>query len=52
MKEDKMIEACSMHGRNETCVQNIYGKYEDRRPLGRSRRRWEDNIEMDLRKIG
>jgi hypothetical protein len=21
-------------------------------PLGRSRRRWEDNIEMDFRKLG
>jgi hypothetical protein len=25
---------------------------EGKRPLGRSRRRWEDNIKMDLRKIG
>jgi hypothetical protein len=25
---------------------------EGRRPLGRPRRRWEDNIKMDLRKIG
>jgi hypothetical protein len=25
---------------------------ECRRPLGRSRRRWEDNIKMDLREIG
>jgi hypothetical protein len=25
---------------------------EGRRPLGRPRRRWEDNIEMDLREIG
>jgi hypothetical protein len=23
-----------------------------RRPLGRPRRRWEDNIKMDLREIG
>jgi hypothetical protein len=27
-------------------------KYERRRPLGRPRRRWEDNIRMDLREIG
>jgi hypothetical protein len=26
-------------------------KLEGRRPLGRPRRRWEDNIEMDLREI-
>jgi hypothetical protein len=25
---------------------------EGKRPLGRSRRRWEDNINMDLREIG
>jgi hypothetical protein len=27
-------------------------KSEGTRPLGRSRRRWEDNIKMDLREIG
>jgi hypothetical protein len=28
------------------------GRHEGRRPLGRPRRRWEDNIKMDLREIG
>jgi hypothetical protein len=28
------------------------GKPEGKRPLGRLRRRWEDNIRMALRKIG
>jgi hypothetical protein len=28
------------------------GRPEGRRPLGRPRRRWEDNIKMDLREIG
>ena len=27
-------------------------KPEGRRPLGRHRRRWEDNIKMDLREVG
>jgi hypothetical protein len=27
------------------------GKREGKRPLGRPRRRWEDNIRMDLREI-
>jgi hypothetical protein len=27
------------------------GKPEGKRPLGRSRRRWVDNIKMDLREI-
>jgi hypothetical protein len=30
----------------------LMGKPEERRPLGRSRRRWEDNIKMDLREVG
>jgi hypothetical protein len=28
------------------------GKLEGKRPLGRPRRRWEDNIKMDLRETG
>jgi hypothetical protein len=28
------------------------GKPEGKRPLGRQRRRWVDNIKMDLREIG
>ena len=28
------------------------GKHEGRRPLGRSRRGWEDNIKMDLEEMG
>jgi hypothetical protein len=30
----------------------LVGRPEGRRPLGRPRRRWEDNIKLDLRKIG
>jgi hypothetical protein len=29
----------------------LVGRPESKRPLGRPRRRWEDNIKMDLRKI-
>ena len=28
------------------------GKPEGKRPLGRPRRSWEDNIKMDLREVG
>jgi hypothetical protein len=41
-----------MHGRGEEKVQSFSGKPEGNRPLGRTRRRWEDGIRMDLRKIG
>jgi len=30
----------------------LVGKPEGKRPLGRPRRRWEDNIKMDLREAG
>jgi len=30
----------------------LVGKPEGKRPLGRPRRRWEDNIEMDLQEVG
>ena len=30
----------------------LVGKPEGKRPLGRLRRRWEDNIRIDLREVG
>jgi hypothetical protein len=29
----------------------LVGRHEGRRPLGRPRRRWDDNIKMDLQKV-
>jgi hypothetical protein len=35
------------------CVYRVLaGRFEGKRPLGRPRHRWEDNIKMDLREIG
>ena len=30
----------------------LVGKQEGKRPLGRPRRRWENNIKMDLQEVG
>jgi hypothetical protein len=30
----------------------LVGKPEEKRPLGRPRRRWEDNIKLDLEEVG
>jgi hypothetical protein len=30
----------------------LVGKPEEKRPLGRHKRRWEDNIKVDLYKVG
>ena len=32
-------------------VEFLVGKPEGKRPLGRPRRRWEDNIKMDLQEV-
>jgi hypothetical protein len=39
--------ACSKHGKDEKYMRNFGRKFQ-KRPLGRRRRRWEDNITMDL----
>jgi hypothetical protein len=38
-------------GRRKT-YRVLVGKLEGERPLGRPRRRWEDNIKMDLQEVG
>jgi hypothetical protein len=39
-------------GERRGAYRALLGKPEARRPLGRPRRRWEDNIKMDLREVG
>ena len=47
-----MGRICSMYGAIHKCIQSLSGKPEGKKPLGRPRRRWEDNIIMDLREVG
>jgi len=47
-----MGRACSTHGTDENCIHYFDRKPEGKEPLGTSRRRWEDNIKMDLRITG
>ena len=44
--------ACSAHGVGERRVQYFVGKAGGNRTLCRPRRRWEDNIKMDLQEVG
>jgi hypothetical protein len=39
-------------GKKRNAYRIFAGKPEGKRPSGRPRRRWEDNIRMDLREIG
>jgi hypothetical protein len=39
-------------GERRDAYRTLMGKPEERRPLGRPRHRWEDNIKMDRREVG
>jgi len=43
---------CSAYGEEESVYRVLVGKLEGKRPLGRPRRRWEDNIKMNLQEVG
>jgi len=38
-------------GEGKSAYRNSEGKPEGTRPLGRPRRRWEDNIKIDLQEV-
>jgi len=39
-------------GEGRGVLRVLVGKPEGKRPLGRHRRRWEDNIKMELQEVG
>jgi len=43
--------ACSAYGGGKRGYRVLVGKPEGKRPLGRPRCRWEDNIKMDLQEV-
>ena len=44
--------ACGTYEGEERLIQSFSGKSEGMRTLGRPRRRWKDNIKMDLQEVG
>jgi hypothetical protein len=47
-----MGESCNTNGEESKECRLLVGKPKGKRPLGRSRRRWVDNIRMDLEEVG
>jgi hypothetical protein len=47
-----MSRACSTNGEKRNAYRILVGKPEGKRSLGRPRRRWMNNIKLDLREIG
>jgi len=52
IEKNKMGGACSTYGERRGIYRVLVGKSEGKRPLGRARHRWEDNIKIDLQEVG
>ena len=50
-KKNEMAGACSTYGESRVVYGVLVRKPEGKRPLGRCRRRWDDNIEMALQEV-
>jgi hypothetical protein len=48
----KCLNSYATLGEGRLVHRVLVGKPEGRRPLGRPRRRWEDNIKRDLQEVG
>ena len=51
IKKNELGRACSTYGEKRDVFRVLLGKPEGKIPLGRPRRRWEDNIKMDLQEV-
>jgi hypothetical protein len=43
---------CSAYGGQKRRIQVLVGQPEGKRPLGKPKYRWEDNVKMDLQEVG
>jgi hypothetical protein len=52
IKKNEMGRACGANGEEKRCIQGFGGgKPEGKKPLGRPRPRWEDNIKMVIQEV-
>jgi hypothetical protein len=52
IERNEMGGACSRYAGKSRCIQDFVGETEGTRPLGRPKRKGEDNIKMDLQEVG
>jgi len=53
IEKNEIGGACSTYGgERRDAYRMLVGKSEGKKPRGRQRRRWEDNIEIDLQEMG
>jgi hypothetical protein len=51
IEKNEIGGACSTCGERRDAYRVLVGKSEGKRPVGRQRRRWEDNIKIDLQEV-
>jgi len=51
-EKNEMGGACNTYEEGTGLYRMLVGKPEGKRPLGRPRHRWEDNIKMGLEEVG
>jgi hypothetical protein len=51
-KNNEITQACSTRGERRGAYRVLVGNPEETRQLWTPRRRWEDNIKMNLREVG
>jgi len=52
IEKNEIGRACGAYGGGEGAYRVLVGKPEGKRPLGRPRRRWVDNIRLDHQEVG
>jgi hypothetical protein len=52
MEKNEMGGTCRRNWGGRIVYRFLVGKLEGKRPLGRPRHRWKDNIRMDLQEVG
>jgi len=52
IEKNEMGGACREYGGGRGVYIVLMGKPEGKRPLGRTRRRWEDSIKIDFQEVG
>jgi hypothetical protein len=51
IKKNKLSGICSTYGKRRVAYRILMGRHEGRRPLGRPRNRWENDIKMCLQEM-
>jgi hypothetical protein len=51
IEKDEMGGTCSTYGEGRGAFRVLVEKPEGKRPLGRLKSRWEDNIKMDIQEV-